>query len=145
MADLEQTSSKFAEISLKKDSGAGANANSRTDMVLITTNPLSELVWSPQKGLSLKYANSSLSEKKASLLWNAESFNIMILPPQCPNVGESSKAQDTIDRNLNPVQLEINSESKNSNREAPPSPPQSVAGMQPISLTLIHKQHSSKK
>ncbi|KAH7666096.1 Plus3-like protein [Dioscorea alata] len=83
-----------------------------------------------------------LSEKKASLLWNAESFNIMILPPQCPNVGESSKAQDTIDRNLNQVQLEINSESKNSNREAPPSPPQSVAGMQPISLTLIHEQHS---
>ncbi|KAM0944031.1 putative transcription factor interactor and regulator CCHC(Zn) family [Dioscorea sansibarensis] len=82
-----------------------------------------------------------LSEKKASLLWNAESFNIMILPPQCPNDGESSKARDTTDRNLDPVQLEINSESKNSYRETLPSPPQSVVGMQPISLTLIHEQH----
>ncbi|KAJ0981607.1 hypothetical protein J5N97_009862 [Dioscorea zingiberensis] len=144
MPDLEQASGKFTEISLKKNSGAGAgaNASSRVNMVFITTNPLSELVWSPQKGLSLKYANSSLSEKKASLLWNAESFNIMTLPPQCPNVGETSNAQDNVERNLELTQLNVHSESKNSNRATLPSPPQSALGTQPISLTLIHEQYS---
>jgi hypothetical protein len=46
----------------KNSSGAGANAASRADMILATTDPLSEIVWSPEKGLSLKCAdkNSSL-------------------------------------------------------------------------------------
>ncbi|CAJ2650900.1 unnamed protein product [Trifolium pratense] len=46
----------------KNSSGAGANAASRADMTLATTDPLSEIVWSPEKGLSLKCAdkNSSL-------------------------------------------------------------------------------------
>ncbi|XVE65900.1 hypothetical protein DITRI_Ditri08aG0037100 [Diplodiscus trichospermus] len=35
---------------LSNDLGAGANAASRIDMTFVATDPLSELVWSPQKG-----------------------------------------------------------------------------------------------
>ena len=38
---------------MSNDSGAGANAGSGIHMTFVTTNPLSELVWSPLKGLSL--------------------------------------------------------------------------------------------
>lgn len=52
---------------LKNDSCAGANAASRADMTLATTDPLSELVWSSDKGLSLKCADSSFADKNSSL------------------------------------------------------------------------------
>lgn len=51
----------------KNDSCAGANAASRADMTLATTDPLSELVWSSDKGLSLKCADSSFADKNSSL------------------------------------------------------------------------------
>ncbi|RHN51415.1 putative RNA polymerase-associated protein Rtf1 [Medicago truncatula] len=51
---------------LKNDSCAGAYAASRADMTLATTDPLSELVWSSDKGLSLKCADSSFADKNSS-------------------------------------------------------------------------------
>jgi len=56
---------------LKNDSGAGANAASSVDMTFVATNALSELVWSPKKGLSLKCADGTFSNKKPSLLRGA--------------------------------------------------------------------------
>lgn len=56
-----------------EDPGAGANAASRVDMTFVATDPLSELVWSPQKGLSLRCADGSFSNKKPSLLWGVGS------------------------------------------------------------------------
>lgn len=57
--------------------GAGANAGSSRGMTFVTTDPLSELVWSPQKGPSLKCADCSFSDKKSSLLWDAGPSNVV--------------------------------------------------------------------
>ncbi|CAK7327193.1 unnamed protein product [Dovyalis caffra] len=62
---------------LKNDSGAGANAGSSVDKTFVATNALSELVWSPQKGLSLKCADGSFSDIKPSLLRGAGPINMV--------------------------------------------------------------------
>jgi hypothetical protein len=63
---------------LKSDSCAGANAASRADMTLATTDPLSEIVWSLEKGLSLKCA-----DKNSSLFRDVGPSCCMVLsPPQ---------------------------------------------------------------
>ncbi|KAF8394324.1 hypothetical protein HHK36_020532 [Tetracentron sinense] len=72
----------FIHRGLNNDSGAGANAGSRTDMTFVTANPISELVWSPSKGLSLKCADCSLPEKKPFPLWGTGSSNMVFSPPQ---------------------------------------------------------------
>ena len=71
-------SNQCIQRGLKKDSGpgAGANAASSVDMTFVATNALSELVWSPQKGLCLKCADGSLS-KNPSLLWGAGPSNMV--------------------------------------------------------------------
>jgi len=74
---------------LNNDSGAGANAGSRIDMTFVAPDPLSELVWSPQKGLCLKCADSSFADKKASLLWGAGPSNAAFLMPQSTADGRS--------------------------------------------------------
>lgn len=51
------------------DPGAVANAASRIDMTFVATDTLSELVWYPQKGLRLRCADGSISNKNGSLLW----------------------------------------------------------------------------
>lgn len=67
-----------------KDEGAsaGANAGSRIDMTFLGSNPLSELVWSPHKGLSLKCADSGFADKKGSLMWGAGPSNVAFSLPQ---------------------------------------------------------------
>ena len=52
----------------KDDSGAGANAACRIDKTFSATDPLSEIVWSPDKGFGLKCVDSSFTNKKTSLL-----------------------------------------------------------------------------
>lgn len=52
---------------LKNDTGAGANAASGVDLTFAVTDPLSEIVWSPDKGLSLKCTDSSFADKNNSL------------------------------------------------------------------------------
>lgn len=47
-------SSQCIQRRLNNDSGAGANAGSGLNMTFVSNSPLSELVWSPHKGLSLK-------------------------------------------------------------------------------------------
>ncbi|XP_040999653.1 uncharacterized protein LOC121245840 isoform X1 [Juglans microcarpa x Juglans regia] len=67
-----------------KDEGAsaGANAGSRIDMTFLGSNPLSELVWSPHKGLSLKCAECGFTDKKGPLMWGAGSSNVAFSLPQ---------------------------------------------------------------
>ncbi|KAJ6356175.1 hypothetical protein OIU78_004309, partial [Salix suchowensis] len=69
-------SNQCTQRRVKNDSGAGANAGSCVDMTFVTTNALSELVWSPQKGLCLKCADGSFS-KNPSLLWGAGPSNMV--------------------------------------------------------------------
>ncbi|KAK8539489.1 hypothetical protein V6N13_104277 [Hibiscus sabdariffa] len=61
---------------LSNDLGAGANAASRIDKTFVATDPLSELVWSPRKGLSLKCTECSFADKKQSLIWGAGPSNM---------------------------------------------------------------------
>lgn len=67
---------------LNNSSGAGVNADSRMDMAFATSDPLSELVWSPNNGLSLKCANSSTADKKPFLLWNVGPSSKGLSPSQ---------------------------------------------------------------
>jgi hypothetical protein len=77
-------------------------------------SPLSELVWSQDEGLSIKIAASSLSTRKASLRWNADTLNIVISSPQ--QSGAAAKSADNVDANLGvsekmPSQLRTRSDS----------------------------------
>lgn len=66
-------------------------------------SPLSELVWSPDDGLSIKIAASSLSTRKASLRWNADTLNIVISSPQPSGGGGGGgarKSGDNVDASV---------------------------------------------
>lgn len=66
---------------LNNDSGAGVNAGSGLH-IFAAPDPLSELVWTPRKGLSLKCADNSLANKKPFLLWNVAPSNDVSTPPE---------------------------------------------------------------
>jgi hypothetical protein len=75
--NIEPVTDQCFQRRVKKDSGAGANAGSSVDKTFAATNALSELVWSPQKGLCLKCADGSFSYKNPSLLWGAGPSNMV--------------------------------------------------------------------
>lgn len=77
----------------KDDSGAGVNARSMVDMAFAASDPLSELVWSPRKGLSLKCAESGLADKKPFRLWNVGPSTLIAAPSQ------SDRYKGTYDEN----------------------------------------------
>ncbi|KAF0917096.1 hypothetical protein E2562_016903 [Oryza meyeriana var. granulata] len=60
---------------------------------------VSELVWSPDEGLSIKIAASSLSTRKASLRWNADTLRLVISSPQ-QSGGGGGESGDNIDATL---------------------------------------------
>lgn len=93
-------SSQCIQRALNDDSGAGANAGSRVDMTFVATDPLSELVWSPHKGLSLKCADSSMKEKRPSLLLGAGPSNMIHSPPQDNIAGKIIYKEPTGEGNL---------------------------------------------
>ncbi|XP_039007251.1 uncharacterized protein LOC120134949 isoform X2 [Hibiscus syriacus] len=59
------------------DLGAGANAASRMVMNFVAADPLSEIVWSPRRGLCLKCTECSFLENKHSLLRTAGLSNMV--------------------------------------------------------------------
>ncbi|KAE9612093.1 hypothetical protein Lalb_Chr06g0169311 [Lupinus albus] len=61
----------------KSGSGANANAASRVDMTN-ANEPLSEIVWSPSKGLSLNCVDSSFTEEKTSLYRDVEPSSMVL-------------------------------------------------------------------
>lgn len=67
---------------LNNGSGAGANAGSRVDMTFVAGDPLSELVWSPRKGLSVKCAECGLAQEIPSLLGGAGLTSVTLQPSQ---------------------------------------------------------------
>uniref|UniRef100_A0A7N0UUL0 Plus3 domain-containing protein n=1 Tax=Kalanchoe fedtschenkoi TaxID=63787 RepID=A0A7N0UUL0_KALFE len=52
---------------LIESSGAGANAASRVDMAFVASDHLTELVWSPRKGLSVKCTNCNTAAEESRL------------------------------------------------------------------------------
>lgn len=146
MADIKGSSDSAEpciESIINKDSGAGANAASMAEILLITNSPLSELIWTPQEGLSLKYTDSSKAEKKASFLWKAESFNMRISTSLCTNRGESSSSRDQIAGELSTVQSNHNAD-KNADGIAFLGSHKGSVDPQPISLSSLHEQDSRK-
>lgn len=76
-------SSHCTQRDLSRDSGAGVNAGSRINMAFAATDhPLSELVWSPHKGLILRCADSSFFNRKTSHIWDTGLSNMAFSPPQ---------------------------------------------------------------
>ncbi|RRT71346.1 hypothetical protein B296_00035619 [Ensete ventricosum] len=124
---------------INKDSGVGANAASTAEIVFITNSPLSELIWIPQEGLSLKYTDSSKAEKKASFLWKAESCNMRISTSPCTNRGESGCSRDQIAGELSTVQSNHNAD-KNADGIAFLCSRKGSVDPQPISLSSLHEQ-----
>ncbi|KAK2457042.1 hypothetical protein QL285_004355 [Trifolium repens] len=75
---MSEKENKKVKPNSDSDSCAGANAASGVDMTLATTDPLSEIVWSLEKGLSLKCA-----DKNNSLFRNVgPSYCMVLSPPQ---------------------------------------------------------------
>ncbi|XP_042433245.1 uncharacterized protein LOC122019791 isoform X1 [Zingiber officinale] len=85
----------YSDSGLDKETGAGANAASGVEMTLIASTPLSELIWTPEEGLSLKYTDYSKAENKVPFLWKEEPFNTIISTSYCNNGGEFSTSEDS--------------------------------------------------
>ncbi|XP_047317104.1 uncharacterized protein LOC124920621 isoform X2 [Impatiens glandulifera] len=82
------------------ESGAGVNAAaSRLNMTFVASDPLSEIVWSPHKGLSLKYTDSRFSDQRPHNFWDVGPSN-MILSPSQRNSQRNSPSRTTY---MNPI------------------------------------------
>lgn len=115
MTEVEHASDSgdnCSKVAIGRDSGVDPNACAKNGMLQITTTPLSEMVWSQQEGLSLQHVASSLGEKKASMSWNTEYFNIVVSSPKCADCGRSSKTEDQAESDFNMLQLKPNCEAK---------------------------------
>ncbi|XP_057489030.1 uncharacterized protein LOC130774997 isoform X2 [Actinidia eriantha] len=80
--------------------GAGANAASRVNLDFVAAAPLSELVWSPHNGLSLKCADFRFFEKKPSLSWDVGPSNMVLSPPQGTTSKVASREEPRDEGNL---------------------------------------------
>ncbi|CAN4120450.1 unnamed protein product [Withania somnifera] len=87
------STTRYVQTKPKVDAGAGVNASSTVDMAFAASEPVSELVWSPHKGLSLKCAESGLTDKKTFLLWNVGPSTLIAAPSQ------SDRYKGTCDEN----------------------------------------------
>lgn len=112
---------------LNNDSGAGANAGSRIGMTFVAPDPLSELVWSPQRGLILKCADSSFADKKASLLWDAGPSSVAFLMPQSTTDGRSDTGNPIVEEVMTP-QVAFHSKDDFAGTNTPTGSPTSDAG-----------------
>ncbi|KAL2601151.1 hypothetical protein AAZV13_10G150900 [Glycine max] len=86
----------------KNDSGAGANAACRIDKTFSAIDPLSEIVWSPDKGFSLKCVDSSFTNKKTSLLGDVEPSSMVLALLQSVN-GSSTTDKPIDDVSVEPI------------------------------------------
>ncbi|CAL0332068.1 unnamed protein product [Lupinus luteus] len=84
---------------LENGSCAGANAASGGDLTIAATDPLSEIVYSQDKGLSLKCADSCFADKNNSLFTDVGPSCIVLAPPQILTgimpQGEGNEENDT--------------------------------------------------
>ncbi|XP_027362266.1 uncharacterized protein LOC113869928 isoform X4 [Abrus precatorius] len=113
---------------LKNDSGAGANAASRVDMTLAATYPLSEIVWSPDKGLSLKCADSSFVDKNSSLFRDVGTSSMVLAPPPNDTCGKSTTDKPIDDGVVKPIAV-VCTKSDIAEADAPTVHPTSDSGV----------------
>jgi len=71
-------SSQCHKEKLQTESSAGANAASRANTIFSANDPLSEIVWCPDKGFSLKCVDSSFTNENTSLLRDVEPSSMVL-------------------------------------------------------------------
>ncbi|XP_044499246.1 uncharacterized protein LOC123220742 isoform X3 [Mangifera indica] len=125
-------SGQCTQRKLNNDSGAGANAASRVDMKFVASDPLSELVWSPQNGLSLKCADCSFTDKKSSPLWYDRPSNIVLSPSQNLTAGRSSADKPTNKDNFIVSQGAFCVRSEMAGKDTSASIPESDVAVKPV-------------
>ncbi|KAF6173472.1 hypothetical protein GIB67_027167 [Kingdonia uniflora] len=94
--------------------GAGANAASRADMTFVTADPLSELVWSPHKGLSLKYADMLICRTRIHG-HNLEKCEILVLQ-SCMLAGSNGDKEELTSK-IEQSYVDINNEDEQSGKK----------------------------
>ncbi|CAJ2628081.1 hypothetical protein L195_g005587 [Trifolium pratense] len=75
---LNYSSQYHKEKLQNHESSAGANAASRANIPFSATDPLSEIVWSQDKGFSLKCVDSSYTNKNTSLFRDVEPSSMVL-------------------------------------------------------------------
>lgn len=115
---------------LNTDSGAGANADSRIDMAFVASDPLSELVWSPHRGLSLKCADCGLTEKKHSCLWDVGPSNMVLSPTHSIRSRGASDDKTITERKITASEVEFHVNSEAVKDSYLPKSPRSSAGLE---------------
>ncbi|KAK7391690.1 hypothetical protein VNO78_20109 [Psophocarpus tetragonolobus] len=88
---------------LNNDSGAGANADCRLDRTFSATDPLSEIVWSPDKGFSLKCVDSNFTNKRTSLFEDVEPSSLVLPLLQSVTDGSSTTKKPKDDVFVEPI------------------------------------------
>ncbi|XP_048333265.2 uncharacterized protein LOC107422836 isoform X2 [Ziziphus jujuba] len=115
--------------------GAGANAGSRIDVTFVANDPLSELVWSPHKGLNLKCADSSFVDTKTSLFWDAGPSNVALSPPQSITGRRSTTEKPIYEDNFMTPDTSFHLKNEVSRKDTLSKSPKSDSGvMQPCGL-----------
>ncbi|XP_058770787.1 uncharacterized protein LOC131644332 isoform X2 [Vicia villosa] len=86
---LMNYSSEFHKRNLRNESSAGANAAFKANTTVSTADPLSEIVWSPDKGFGLKCVDSSFKNKNTSLFRDVEPSSMVLALLQSVACGNS--------------------------------------------------------
>ncbi|XP_026449822.1 uncharacterized protein LOC113349988 isoform X1 [Papaver somniferum] len=115
-------------VGSNNNSSAGANAGSSADMIFVTSTPLSELVWSPQKGASLKSADCNLPEKNFSFLCGVASNTLVHSPTQSITAKEAKEYTNVDEEILASSQMEPHLRCKLSEANLVRSPRSTTAG-----------------
>lgn len=109
---------------LENESGAGANAALKADNGFSATEPLSEIVWSPDKGFSLKCVDSSFTNKNTSLFRDVEPSNMVLALLQTVTCGSPTTDKPIDDVFVEPLAV-ICTKSDVSSTDTPASHPSS--------------------
>ncbi|XP_068490845.1 uncharacterized protein [Phaseolus vulgaris] len=88
---------------LKNESSAGANAACKIDKTFSAADPLSEIVWSPDKGFNLKCVDSSFTNKKASMFGDFEPSSMVLALLQSVTEGSSATDKPINDVSVEPI------------------------------------------
>ncbi|XP_057450218.1 uncharacterized protein LOC130741356 isoform X3 [Lotus japonicus] len=88
---------------LKNDPRAGANAASRVDLTFAATDPLSEIVWSPSKGLRIQCADSSFADQSSYLFRDVGPSCMVLSPPQSVTGGRLTADEPVGDVLVKPI------------------------------------------
>nr|KYP65465.1 hypothetical protein KK1_011700 [Cajanus cajan] len=123
-SDIELVLNYSNQCIWKNEPGAGANAACRINKPFPATDPLSEIIWSPDNGFSLKCVDSSFTNKNTSLFGNVEPSSMVLALFQSVNDGISTTDKPLDDVFVEPIAV-ICSKSDVSSRDTPAMQPES--------------------